>query len=92
MPNPLTAFSLTIGPCMKYISISPVLKRLSINMDQIFARAREGDEKAEQELFKYLFVRFKTLAERRIGKGEAEDIAQEACMTVLQKYKTETFK
>lgn len=54
-------------------------------------KARKGDEKAERELFQYLFVRFKTLAKRRIGKGEAEDVAQEACVTVLQKYKTETF-
>ena len=46
-------------------------------MDQLFESARSGDEKAEQELFQYLFVRFRTLAERRIGKGEAEDIAQE---------------
>jgi RNA polymerase sigma factor (sigma-70 family) len=60
-------------------------------MDQLFDKARGGDKKAERELFEYLFVRFKTLAERRIGKGEAEDIAQEACLTVLQKYKTETF-
>ena len=54
-------------------------------------KAREGDEKAERELFQYLFVRFSALAKRRIGKGEAEDVAQEACLTVLQKYKTETF-
>lgn len=60
-------------------------------MDKLLARAREGDGKAEKELFEYLFVRFKALAKRRIGEGEAEDIAQEACLTVLQKYKTETF-
>ena len=54
-------------------------------------KARKGDEKAEEELFQYLLVRFKALAKRRIGQGEAEDIAQEACLTVLQKYKTETF-
>lgn len=60
-------------------------------MDRLLARAKKGDKKAEKELFRYLFVRFKTLAKRRIGEGEAEDIAQEACLTVLQKYKTETF-
>lgn len=60
-------------------------------MDRLLARVKEGDGKAEKELFQYLFVRFKTLAKRRIGEGEAEDIAQEACLTVLQKYKTETF-
>ena len=60
-------------------------------MDELLSRAREGDRKAEKELFQYLFVRFKTFAKRRIGEGEAEDIAQEACLTVLQKYKAETF-
>jgi len=60
-------------------------------MDELLTRARQGYEKAEKELFQCLFVRFKALAKRRIGEGEAEDIAQEACLTVLQKYKTETF-
>lgn len=55
------------------------------------SRAKSGDKKAEQELFQNLFVRFFTLAKRRIGEGEAKDIAQDACLTVLQKYKTETF-
>lgn len=60
-------------------------------MDRLLIRAKQGNEKAEKELFQCLLVRFKALAKRRIGKGEAEDIAQEACLTVLQKYKTETF-
>jgi RNA polymerase sigma factor (sigma-70 family) len=60
-------------------------------MENLIAKAREGDEKAEKKLFQYLFVRFKVIAKRRIGEGEAEDIAQEACFTILQKYKTETF-
>jgi len=60
-------------------------------MENLLAKAKQGDEKAEKELFQYLFVRFKAIAKRRIGEGEAEDIAQEASMTVLQKYKSETF-
>ena len=60
-------------------------------MDELMRRARQGDQEAEEQLFQYLSVRFKTLAKRRIGEGEAEDIAEEACLTVLQKYKTETF-
>jgi RNA polymerase sigma factor (sigma-70 family) len=60
-------------------------------MNELLSKARDGDEKAEKQLFQYLFVRFKTFAKRRIGEGEAEDIAQEACVTVLQKYKSETF-
>ena len=60
-------------------------------MDECVVRARDGAEKAEKELFQRLFARFKAFAKRRVGEGEAEDIAQEACLTVLQKYKTETF-
>lgn len=60
-------------------------------MEQLFTRAKSGDFRAEQELFRNLYVRFLTLAKRRIGEGEAKDIAQDACLTVLQKYKTETF-
>jgi RNA polymerase sigma factor (sigma-70 family) len=61
------------------------------HLSDILTRAKGGDKNAENELFQYLFVRFKTIAKRRIGEGEAEDIAQEACFTTLQKYKTETF-
>jgi RNA polymerase sigma factor (sigma-70 family) len=39
-----------------------------------------------------LFVRFQHFVKRRIGIEDAEDLAQEACLTILQKYKTETFK
>jgi len=54
-------------------------------------RAVHGDESAEKALFEYLFVRFQHFAKRRIGREDAEDLAQEACLTVLQKYKTENF-
>jgi RNA polymerase sigma factor (sigma-70 family) len=60
-------------------------------MDHLFAKARDGDKGAEKELFQYLFKRFAKIAKRRVGEGEAEDIAQDACITVLQKYKSETF-
>ena len=60
-------------------------------LDRLLTLAKQGDDKAEKELFEYLFVRFKTLATRRIGRGDAEDIAQEASLTVLEKYKSETF-
>jgi RNA polymerase sigma factor (sigma-70 family) len=69
----------------------PELSDIETIMDQLYKKAKEGDKKAEKELFQQLHVRFTTLAKRRIGKGEAEDIAQEACMTVLEKYKTESF-
>lgn len=56
------------------------------------AEAKAGDKKTEQELFSYLLVRFTTFAKRRVGDMQAaEDIAQEACRTIFEKYKTETF-
>ena len=57
----------------------------------LIEEARNGNQEAEEKLFKELFVRFKYIAKRRIGQEECEDLAQEACMTVLQKYKTENF-
>lgn len=56
-------------------------------MDEIIERAKKGDKSAEQELFQLLRVRFAFLAKRRLGRDEAEDVAQDACVTVLQKYK-----
>jgi len=60
-------------------------------MDELVEKAKAGDESAEKEIFDYLFVRFKYLAKRRIGNEDYEDLAQEACVTVLEKYKTEEF-
>lgn len=61
-------------------------------MNHLLARAREGDKSAEKQLLEYLFVRFRLFAKHRVREDEeAEDIAQEACITVSEKYKTETF-
>ena len=61
-------------------------------MDELVARAKVGDKAAEQQVFQYLLVRFELLAKRRLRDGEtSRDIAQEACATVLAKYKTEVF-
>lgn len=57
----------------------------------LIEEARNGNQESEEKLFKELLVRFKYIAKRRIGQEECEDLAQEACMTILQKYKTETF-
>jgi len=59
-------------------------------LEQLFERARSGDQSAERDLYDHLFVRFTTIAKRRIGE-DAEDIAQDACLTVLQKYRDETY-
>jgi RNA polymerase sigma factor (sigma-70 family) len=60
-------------------------------VDDLIRRARDGDEKAEKELFQYLLVRFRAFASRRVGDDEADDVAQNACLAVLKKYRTETF-
>jgi RNA polymerase sigma factor (sigma-70 family) len=58
-------------------------------VDQLLALARQGDKKAEEALFDFLLVRFTLIAKRRLGEEEARDAAQDACLTVLQKYRTE---
>jgi RNA polymerase sigma factor (sigma-70 family) len=60
-------------------------------MQSLLTKARNGDEKAEKELFQHLLVRFRSFATRAIGGEEADDVAQDACMAVLRKYKTATF-
>lgn len=55
-------------------------------MQQLVSRAISGDKKAESDLFRRLRVRFTYLAKIRIGREDAEDIAQDACATVLEKY------
>jgi RNA polymerase sigma factor (sigma-70 family) len=58
-------------------------------MQKVFLKARAGDRTAEQEMFEYLLARFTYLAQRRISAEEARDVAQDACVTVLEKYRTE---
>ena len=61
-------------------------------MENLLRQALEGDEKAEKQIFEYLFVRFRVFAKRIVReRQDAEDIAQEACITVLEKYKTQSF-
>jgi DNA-directed RNA polymerase specialized sigma24 family protein len=60
-------------------------------MNDIFEKAKKGNEKAEQELFRELFVRFRHFAIQRVDEETAKEVAQRACVTVLEKYKTETF-
>jgi RNA polymerase sigma factor (sigma-70 family) len=62
------------------------------SVDNLIGRARQGDREAEAEIYQYLFERFASLAKRRVGsKEDAEDLAQEACVTVIEKYRTETY-
>jgi RNA polymerase sigma factor (sigma-70 family) len=57
----------------------------------ILERAKAGELVAENRLFDDLLARFELFAARRFGRDAAKDIAQEACITVLRKYRTETF-
>ncbi len=50
-------------------------------------KARNGDRSAEKDLFSYLFVRFLFIVKQRLGERDAEDIAQDACVTVLEKFR-----
>lgn len=61
-------------------------------MKQLVDRARNGDLEAERQLFEYLRVRFQVIAKRRVCEpADAEDIAQDACLTVAEKYKGQQF-
>jgi len=60
-------------------------------MEELLAKALSGDKEAENKLFEHLLVRFGHFAKQHIQTTDAEDIAQEACITVLEKYKNEEF-
>ena len=63
-----------------------------VNVKNLLELAQNGDLSAESQIFDHLLVRFLFFAKRRVQSEEsAEDIAQEACLTVVQKYKTEEF-
>jgi RNA polymerase sigma factor (sigma-70 family) len=64
------------------------LSESAFKMMRLIDLARGGDRAAEDELFQFLHVRFLCIAKRRIGEKDAEDLAQDACLTVLQKYKS----
>lgn len=55
-------------------------------------KAMGGDKKAENEIFQKLSVSFRLIAGHKIkDRNIAEEIAQKACITVLEKYKNESF-
>ena len=62
------------------------------NLDDLLGQALKGDKSAEKQIYEFLFIRFTAIAKRRImEEQDAEDLAQEACVTVFQKYKHENF-
>ncbi len=61
-------------------------------MNRLLSRAKAGDHDAEEQLFRILRARLSTIAKRRVWEKEAaEDVVQQTCLTVLEKYKTEEF-
>ncbi|MFQ6104594.1 MAG: RNA polymerase sigma factor [Candidatus Glassbacteria bacterium] len=60
-------------------------------LDILLAEANSGNKSAEEEIFEYLYVRFKVLATLKIGEGHSHDIAMEACKIILEKYKNVEF-
>lgn len=57
-------------------------------VERLLFLARSGDAAAESRIFQQLYERFRLVASRRIAvAADADDLAQEASLTVLQKYK-----
>jgi RNA polymerase sigma-70 factor (ECF subfamily) len=80
------------GAWYKRIEIEATILHNCIMLDELLIKAQNGSSEAEKEIFQHLFVRFKHIAKRRIGIEECEDLAQEACKIVLEKYKNTTFE
>ncbi len=60
-------------------------------MEELLLQARQGDRSAEDEIFRYLEFRFTYIAKQYLSREDAEDVAHDTCITVLQKYRTEEF-
>ncbi len=62
------------------------------NMNCLLANAAAGDRDAEEQLFRTLRARLMIIAKRRVWEKEAaEDVVQQTCLTVLQKYRDEEY-
>ncbi len=67
------------------------IKPGSGNPDELVNRAIGGDREAERRLFERLAVRFRYVAKRYAVGADAEDLVQDACTTIFEKFRTETF-
>ncbi len=56
-----------------------------MDLNQLFLRVRNGDTNARECLFSHLRARFTLIAKRRVRQSDAEDIAHEACLTIMDK-------
>jgi RNA polymerase sigma-70 factor (ECF subfamily) len=57
-----------------------------VNVNELFRLARDGDRRAQEDLFALLSARFRFFARRKISCTEdSEEVAQEALMVVAEK-------
>jgi RNA polymerase sigma factor (sigma-70 family) len=61
------------------------------DIDGLVEKAKVGDKTAEEQLFSYLIVRFRTFATFRARADDKEDITMDACKVVMEKYKMREF-
>ncbi len=60
-----------------------------MELEILYRRAIDGDSRSENEFFKRLSVSFRVIAQRRVWDGyEAEEVVQDALLTVAQRYKS----
>ena len=65
--------------------------RMTEDLSDLVGRAKGGDPGAEEQLFAGRLRRFEAFTARRVPGEAARDVAQEACITVLKKYRAESF-
>ena len=64
-----------------------------MDANDLYEKARNGDDAAENRLFEQLTVRFRYLATLKLGnEADAEEIAQEALMVISKEYKEITIE
>jgi RNA polymerase sigma-70 factor, ECF subfamily len=60
----------------------------SLDLNDLYRSARRGDKAAEQRLMSHLTVSFRLVAQHRLwNEQEAEEVVQEALVTILAKYR-----
>jgi RNA polymerase sigma factor (sigma-70 family) len=57
-------------------------------LNDLWIRAKDGDKKAEEQVFRKLRVRLTLLARLRVPEEDVEDIVQDTCLTISRKYKS----
>lgn len=64
-----------------------------MSIDTLYQDMRAGDTAAERQLFKKLSESFRLFAQHRLGdERDAEEVVQEALMTIAQKHQSTVFE